>query len=536
MSAFSYGQFTGIFQNQLAEVEHCALSEVRQLHEALERLHAENQLLRRQVAAPSPERGDGKMHEHQLHDLNGQHDWHRDWPDRREDARVEKPKSFKAMEPWNIKRSESEQLGSKSIVLQRSLPRRYRRDTAQARYKGSGTAQLVVRSSAFEYATFGLVVFNTLWMAIDLDFNGKPLLESSAVFQAAEHFFVTMFSLELVLRFLALERKRLAFSDAWFLLDLSIVVMMVIDSWLLTLIIVVTGNSGLGGISIVSALRVLRVLRIVRMLKICRFMPELETMITSMLAGIRAVLIAGSILLAMTYGFAIALRSQSTSTAWGHEHFPSVPFSIYTLLVESMLPDNGDLLTLIGRESWLCAIIYGVFLLLSAITVLNMLVGMLVDVISRVSTEETEERNIEAMGNALQSMLRSADKNYDGLVSKAEFESILADPEAVRFLYRVGVDVHTLAGDAEIIFGTQGTSHLPFEEFKEEVLQFRGTQTATLGTIMATRRLLHMTLEQIAGKLEVLETLVHQSSTGQLSLETRPPCTIFAVAPAVREI
>mmetsp|Transcript_164196 Transcript_164196/g.399055 ORF Transcript_164196/g.399055 Transcript_164196/m.399055 type:complete len:553 (-) Transcript_164196:68-1726(-) len=532
MSAFSYGQFTGVFKNQLAEVERCALNEVRQLHEALERLRAENQLLRRQVAQPSPEWGDGKMHEHHLHDLNGQHDWERDCPNRREDARTEGPESFKALEPWNIKKSALEQPSSNDTASGRSVSLRYHRDTVQTRYKRSGTPQRVVRSAAFEYATFGLVIFNTLWMAIDLDFNGKPLLESSAVFQAAEHFFVTMFSLELVVRFLAFERKRIAFSDRWFLLDSSIVILMILDSWVLTIAIVVTGNSNLGGMNIISTLRILRVLRIARMMKICRFMPELETMMSSMLTGIRAVLTAGMIMLAMTYGFAIALRSQSTSTAWGHEHFPSVPHSVYTLLVESMLPDNGELLTLIGRDSWLCGIIYGVFLLLSAITVLNMLVGMLVDVISRVSTEETEQRNIEAMGKALQSMLRSADKDYDGLVSKAEFESIVANPEAVSFLYRVGVDVQTLAGEAEVIFGTQGTSRLPFEEFKEEVLQFRRTQTATLGTIMATRRRLHMTLEQFAGRLEVLESLAHKSSIGHLGLVTCPPEKLLTEAPA----
>jgi len=533
MTAVSCEQFSGIIKNHLAEVEHCALNAVSQLHEALARLQAENELLRRQVAEPSPEGGDGKTHEHRQHGLSGQLDWHREWSGGGcETVRSELPESFKAVEPWDIRKSALEQLGGTGTVPLRALTVAYRRDSARPHYKGSGAAQRIVRSVAFEYATFGLVIFNTLWMAIDLDFNGKALLESSAVFQAAEHFFVTMFSLELVVRFLAFERKRIAFSDRWFLLDSSIVILMILDSWVLTIAIVVTGNSNLGGMNIISTLRILRVLRIARMMKICRFMPELETMMSSMLTGIRAVLTAGMIMLAMTYGFAIALRSQSMSTDLGHDLFSSVPLSIYRLLVETMLPDNGELLTHIVRESWSCGIIYGSFLLLSTITVLNLVVGILVDVVSRVSSEETEERNIEAMSNALESMLRSADDDYDGLVSKAEFESIVANPEAVSFLYRVGVDVQTLAGEAEVIFGTQGTSRLPFEEFKEEVLQFRRTQTATLGTIMATRRRLHMTLEQFAGRLEVLESLAHKSSIGHLGLVTCPPEKLLTEAPA----
>mmetsp|Transcript_118014 Transcript_118014/g.345624 ORF Transcript_118014/g.345624 Transcript_118014/m.345624 type:complete len:514 (-) Transcript_118014:178-1719(-) len=512
MSEFSNEQFNNVFVGRLAAVELCALQEIRRLHEALARLHAENQLLRT-VAEPNPEWGGEDVHEHQVLEPNGQ--CHRS--QKSEHASGELLKSFQVMELWKKDRPVSEHVGDDTrrgpAASVREISREYRRATTLVDYGRSGVAQLVVRTAAFEYATFGLVIFNALWMAIDLDFNGKPLLESSSVFQAVEHFFVVMFSLELVLRFLAFERKRAAFLNAWFVLDFSIVVMMVLDSWLLTLIVVVSGNSSLGGLNIVSALRILRVLRIVRMMKICRFVPELGTMVSSMVAGIRAALIAGVILLAMTYGFAIALRSQSTSTAWGHEHFRSVPLSIYTLLVESLVPDNGELLAIISRESWYCGVIYAVFLLLSAILVLNMLVGMLVDVISRVSAEETEDNNIEVMSKTLQSMLRSADKDYDGLVAKAEFESIIADPKAVSTLYRVGVDVQTLAGEADVIFGTQGTSRLPFDEFVEEMLQFRRTQPATLGTIMATRRLLHMTLEQIAGRLEVLESHVYQGSS-----------------------
>eukprot|EP00415_Alexandrium_ostenfeldii_P000340 UN0340 len=209
-----------------------------------------------------------------------------------------------------------------------------------------------------------------------------------------------------------------------------------------------------------------------------------------------------------TYGFAIALRQLGEKTPWGAEHFGSVPQAIYTLFVESLLPDNIELLGRMGREQWYCALIFSAFLVIVTFLLMNMLLGVLCDVISQVSGDAKSQHVIDSMSSRLEIILRSIDENYDGLVSKSEFESIIDDRKAVRLLTDVGVDVVSLVGEADLIFSMH--THLPFEDFKEEVLTFRRSSQASMGTIVALRRFVHMGLEQVAGRIAKVENLLCQ--------------------------
>jgi len=330
---------------------------------------------------------------------------------------------------------------------------------------------------------------NAFWIAVDLDYNGNPLMESPVEFQVVEHAFIVVFTAEMLLRFMAFEQKWDAFLDRWFVFDAILVLIMIVESWVLLAVVLITDSSTMGGLGVFSTLRMLRLLRLGRLTRLVALLPELRTMLAGMLAGIRSVLITAIILLSMTYIFAIILRQMGSSTSWGKDHFHSVPGSVYTLLVESMLPDNGELLGSIGRESWFCAVVYFVFLLLSAITVMNMLIGILCEVVGQVSTEEKERQQLEMMSKKLQAVLRSIDKNYDGLVSRPEFESMIGNMEARQALMDVGVDIQALIEDADFVFSQKGPQ-MTFEDFREEVLTFRSTLPAVTRTIMHMRRAL----------------------------------------------
>eukprot|EP00415_Alexandrium_ostenfeldii_P005137 UN5137 len=112
------------------------------------------------------------------------------------------------------------------------------------------------------------------------------------------------------------------------------------------------------------------------------------------------------------------------------------------------------------------------------------------------------------MSCQLEKILRSIDKDYDGLVSKAEFMSILRNREAVTTLADIGVDVAALVGEADLIFNMQGRAQLPFEDFRDEVISFCRTNQASMGTITNLRRFLYMGLEQIAERVARVEMLL----------------------------
>jgi len=137
-----------------------------------------------------------------------------------------------------------------------------------------------------------------------------------------------------------------------------------------------------------------------------------------------------------------------------------------------------------------------------------MLIAVLCDVVGNTSHEETETRGIQTMSEKLEAILRSVDEDYDGLVSRNEFERILDNEEAMRLFKDVGVDVDALMDDAEFIFQQKGNQGLTFDDFKEEALQFRHTSHATMGAITATRRFIRLSLEQIAGRIAEVEAMV----------------------------
>lgn len=554
--------FVDSFRSRLIEVEHHTLLEVQRLGEALAALHAENEGLRRQLAAEAPGscNSAGTLGSGSAAEAPGPckppcgppcspprspcgplvvEEWPESPAGPQHQPSPSRAASFRSLGERQV--SEGSYLsvpGSSAASLQTEVRTRVSRRRQESRsvrhYKRIGFAQRVARSSAFEYGTLALVVLNAAWMAIDLDLNGRALLESPLHFQLIEHLFVALFSLEIAVRFLAFEHKRLALSDRWFVFDTGLVLLMVVDSWLVTLFVLVTDSSGLTGLGSVSVLRTLRILRLGRIARLCAVVPELETMVSSMLAGVRSVLTAAVFLLAMTYGFAIALRQMGESTAWGTEHFASVPGSVWTLLVESMLPDNGELLGRMGQERWYCSVVYFAFLLFSAVLLMNMLVGLLCDVVFEVSHNEKMQRGIDSMSTKLQTILRSIDRNYDGLVSKAEFESMIENKDAVSILSDVGVDVVALVGESDFIFSQHGRSQLPFEDFRDEVLSFRSTSSPTMGVITALKRFTHMGLEQIAGRLATVEMLLHHNLRSELRpLEppAKPPSDVREAAP-----
>merc|ERR1719174_3299511 len=112
------------------------------------------------------------------------------------------------------------------------------------------------------------------------------------MFVIAENFFCVFFSFEWIVRFLSFRRKVNGLKDAWFVFDSIMVTMMVLETWIFTLLILIFipeagGGAGNGGIMRLA--RLLRLSRMARMGKLLRVMPELLIMIKGMKAATRSV-------------------------------------------------------------------------------------------------------------------------------------------------------------------------------------------------------------------------------------------------------
>merc|ERR1719265_1301878 len=118
---------------------------------------------------------------------------------------------------------------------------------------------------------------------------------------------------------------------------------MVLETWVMTLVMVMSGGGGGGGMGNASILRIARLLRLSRMARMARLlraMPELMVLIKGMLAATRSVFFTLCLLILIMYVFAIAFTQLTDGTSLGKNHFGNVAESMYTLLVHGALLDD----------------------------------------------------------------------------------------------------------------------------------------------------------------------------------------------------
>lgn len=387
-------------------------------------------------------------------------------------------------------------------------------------YKKDGIYQFIARSQPFEYVTLGVIIMNSFWMWIDTDYNKSAnMLEADIGFQVGEHFFCIYFSLEWCIRFGAFTDKRKGFTDGWFAFDSALVVLMVFETWAMTVVLLVTDDSSeLGNLVNASILRLFRLLRLSRLTRLLRAMPELLILIKGMVSAARSVFFTLFLLVILLYIFAIALAQLTENNPvedpeTGGEMFGTIPSSMYTLMVTGIFLDNlTPVMNNISDVSPVCAGLFLLFIALAALMVMNMLIGVLCEVVSAVAASEKEEMDVFSVKAKMDNVLRTLDADNDKLISRAEFDKLITNHDAVVALHAVGVDAEVLVDFADFIFepddseeededGEPKSKTLTFEEFMNVVLEYRSTNNATVKHVQDMSKMLKTEFRKLDEKL-----------------------------------
>ncbi|CAE7205045.1 SCN5A [Symbiodinium microadriaticum] len=382
-------------------------------------------------------------------------------------------------------------------ALKRQLKQNLSKETYDVSmyYKETGVWQRIARSSLFEHVTLFMIAVNSVWIAIDTDSNdAATLVDAQPVFIVVENLFCVYFSVELAIRFAAFRYKRNCMKDSWFVFDSVLVALMVFETWILTIAVAAMGSGAMSSPSFLRVLRLFRLTRMARMARLLRACPELFVMLKAIGVALRSVFFALLLLLGVVYVFAIfftqLLDGKNAPEGRVDEQFATVAVSMNTLLINGALPDQGDLINnLLALDDG--PVYYAMiltYLLLSSLTVMNMLIGILCEVISVVSHVESEEMKLSAVKFSLQRILEEteADEDGDKKLNRAELELLLKNPKAVRTLADVGVDLLALVDLMDFIF--EQNEDLTFPEFMDIVLDLRGDNAATVKDIVDLRR------------------------------------------------
>jgi len=377
-------------------------------------------------------------------------------------------------------------------------------------YHESGMFQAMARSDIFDGVTLAVIGVNALWIWIDTDYNdAENLLEADMIFFVMENLFCLYFTFEWIVRFMAFKSKLTGFKDYWFIFDTGLVLFMVFETWVMTIITLSSGqNNGMEWLKNAQILRLVRLLRLARMARMLRSMPELMILIKGMVAATRSVMFVMVLLVLMMYVFAIAFKQLAEDTVMGVFYFPNVLHAMYSLMLYGTFLDNlAQFCDEVGEESWPCLLLIFIFLLLAACTVLNMLIGILCDMVSAVAAVEKELMTVEFVTGKLQGLLLSLDQDNDGEISKEEFVNILALPEAAKALEEVGVDPVTIVDFTDTIF-SKDKDTIEFNKFMSELLSLRGDNSATIKDMVSLRGF-------ISEKLTALQKSISQDQRNE---------------------
>jgi voltage-gated sodium channel len=389
------------------------------------------------------------------------------------------------------------------------------------KYHPDGRARRIVLSPTFDAIVYVVVLLNVIWIGVDVDHNGEAVLINAAVgFQLVEHAFTIFFVGELLVRFLAFREKRDALKDRWFICDSLLVVMMVIETWLVTIVLLALGGGdgvgAVGGATIIRLVRLVKLARLSRLARLVKAIPELIIFVKGIRDAAPTVLAVFVLWIIFVYSFAIMLvqlKGEIGDSETLEALFGTVPRAMNTLLLDGVLADNAPLVkeaAAVNPAFWPLLV---AFCLLVTVTLSYMLIGVLCETVRTIASTERERITVGNVARFLreewQSCLHIDTKEC---ITKAQFQSLLMDPIIARFIAENGVDVIVLVDMFDFVYDDavkgsgEANDGMSFQSFVDIVLNMRGSNVATVKDVEAQvrqiRTMMHKSLKENYDKVQ----------------------------------
>tara|TARA_B100002051_G_C16613265_1_gene574257 strand:- start:197 stop:895 length:699 start_codon:yes stop_codon:yes gene_type:complete len=222
-------------------------------------------------------------------------------------------------------------------------------------------------NSFFQAFVIGVIIFSALLVGTTTyDIDPQYHLILSFLDYGVTIFFV----IELSIRFLGEEKKSEFLKDGWNLFDTIIVTV--------SLIPLGAGNSAL----------LLRLLRVFRVLRLISFIPELRILIEALLKSLPRIGYVCLLLFIILYiyaAFGSILFGEADPSRW-----KDIGTSVITLVQVMTLSSWEQVMLPMQEKFWWAWVYFYTFVALGAITLLNLIIAVLVDVMS----EDKENKKI----------------------------------------------------------------------------------------------------------------------------------------------
>merc|ERR1719506_1420407 len=272
---------------------------------------------------------------------------------------------------------------------------------------------------------------------------------------------------------------------------------MIMDTWMLMPILkLLSGGDDGSKVTIpTQPLRMLRLFKLTRMARLMKAFPELVTMIKGLCRSLRAISSSMILVGLMVYTWAILLHmmmkdEEEFNTEMKEElglDFRTITNCMWALLMDGTLMLDGTP-TLMTKLLWapkinmlLAGLFFVLYALLSALLILQMLIGVLCDVVSRVGQEQ---RDAQAVGLVKQEILGELQKfeTGDGKIGQRQLLKVMKHPQCKALMKKLNINRLFMMELQRMMFPTE-RSQVPFKAVLELMIMCRGDNTATVETL-----------------------------------------------------
>lgn len=225
----------------------------------------------------------------------------------------------------------------------------------------------IKENSLFKGLVIGIIILSALLLGTST-YDLSPQADSALIF--LDYFVTIFFCVEILLRFAAEKNKKEFFQDGWNIFDTIIVSFSLIPA----------GESAL----------LLRLIRIFRVLRLISFIPELKLLIEALIQSLSKLAYVCLLLFIILYIYAVFGSMAFSST--DPERWGDLGVALITLVqVLTLSSWEQVMLPLQEQISWSWIYFYS-FIALGSITVLNLIIAVLVNVMSEINVANREDK------------------------------------------------------------------------------------------------------------------------------------------------
>jgi len=383
-------------------------------------------------------------------------------------------------------------------LRRKGMPKSGEEGDEESLYKKDGFAQCILRHRVFKIILFVAILANTIWAGFEVDLFGGNASYANVTCQRLNNVFAVIFSVEIVMRLCAFERKCDAWRHVWFTCDLVLCLQMAWSCWADPLLHL-CGISGSWGAYTynISCLRVLRIARVARVAFSTGRLPELMAFSTGIIEGLKAVLPLLSLLGLVVYVFGVALTVLLSDTII---HFDSVPHACHYLFLSALGEVEVDAFVTMLAAGWLPWCLFTLYMLIGNLVVAKMVMGVLLEVVMRIVQNEREKESTDQLERTIRKVAQTLDTNGNGTLSRDEFEQLVEDVALRESMAAHEVDVVGFIDFTLYSFPQDG--ELRVSDLILFAKQFCGAKPVYVKDMMTLRQMLNLQLASLRRALQ----------------------------------